>query len=108
MTPRSEPLPFGATIGILGGGQLGRMSAHAAARLGYRTHIFTPEAGSPGGEVASAVTENVKKIAERVEAARSGKSTAAPAKTATPATKPAAKPASKKTSSATPATDAKK
>ncbi len=56
MTPRSEPLPFGATIGILGGGQLGRMSAHAAARLGYRSHVFTPEPASPGGEVASAVT----------------------------------------------------
>ena len=56
MTHRSEPLPFGATIGILGGGQLGRMSAHAAARLGYRTHVFTPEANSPAGEVASAVT----------------------------------------------------
>jgi 5-(carboxyamino)imidazole ribonucleotide synthase len=56
VTRRSEPLPFGATIGILGGGQLGRMSAHAAARLGYRTHVFTPEAGSPAGEVASAVT----------------------------------------------------
>ena len=49
-------LPFGAVIGILGGGQLGRMSAQAAARLGYRTHVFTPEANSPGGEVASDVT----------------------------------------------------
>lgn len=56
MNSRSDPLPFGATIGILGGGQLGRMSAHAAARLGYRTHIYTPEKDSPGGEVASAVT----------------------------------------------------
>ena len=63
MTHRSEAgsapgatLPFGATIGILGGGQLGRMSAHAAARLGYRTHVYTPEADSPGGEVASDVT----------------------------------------------------
>ena len=49
-------LPFGATIGILGGGQLGRMSAQAAAQLGYRTHVYTPEAESPAGEVASAVT----------------------------------------------------
>lgn len=56
-------------------------------------------------EVASAVQENVKKIAERVEAARSGK---APATPATPATKPAAKPASKKTTPASPASDAKK
>jgi 5-(carboxyamino)imidazole ribonucleotide synthase len=37
----------GATIGILGGGQLGRMTALAAAELGYRTHIYCPEAESP-------------------------------------------------------------
>ncbi len=56
MTGRSEPLGFGATIGILGGGQLGRMSAHAAARLGFRSHVYTPERDSPGGEVASSMT----------------------------------------------------
>ena len=33
----------GATIGIIGGGQLGRMSAMAAARLGYRVCVFSPE-----------------------------------------------------------------
>ena len=38
------PLPPDATIGIVGGGQLGRMSALAAARLGYRCHILSPEA----------------------------------------------------------------
>ena len=37
----------GATIGILGGGQLGRMIALAAAPLGYRCHVFCPERGSP-------------------------------------------------------------
>lgn len=46
----------GATIGILGGGQLGRMTALAAARLGYRCHIFAPEADSPAAEVAAAFT----------------------------------------------------
>jgi 5-(carboxyamino)imidazole ribonucleotide synthase len=46
----------GATIGILGGGQLGRMSAAAAARLGYRAHIFTPESDSPAGQVTPLVT----------------------------------------------------
>ena len=46
----------GATIGILGGGQLGRMTALAAARLGYRTHIFTTEADSPGAQVTPLVT----------------------------------------------------
>ncbi len=50
-------LPPGATIGIVGGGQLGRMSAMAAARLGYRAHIFTPEADSPAAQVASAYTK---------------------------------------------------
>lgn len=55
-------------------------------------------------EVAAAVTENVKKIAQRVEAARSVKSPTTPA---TPARKPAAKKTSAKTT-ATPASDAKK
>lgn len=39
-------------LGILGGGQLGRMTAAAAGRLGYRAHIFAPEADPPAGEVA--------------------------------------------------------
>jgi len=51
-----EPLQLGATIGILGGGQLGRMSAMAAARLGYRCHIFAPEADSPAMQVSAAST----------------------------------------------------
>lgn len=46
----------GSTIGIVGGGQLGRMLAMAAARLGYRVHIFAPDADSPAAEVASAFT----------------------------------------------------
>lgn len=46
----------GATIGILGGGQLGRMLAIAAARLGFHCHIYCPEAGSPAFEVAQAHT----------------------------------------------------
>lgn len=43
----------GATIGILGGGQLGRMLALAAARLGLRTHIFAPEPDSPAFDVGA-------------------------------------------------------
>lgn len=46
----------GATIGILGGGQLGRMLSVAAARLGYRTHIFEPSANPPAADVAHALT----------------------------------------------------
>jgi 5-(carboxyamino)imidazole ribonucleotide synthase len=47
------PLPPGGTIGILGGGQLGRMLALAAARLGFDAAILTPEADSPAGRVAA-------------------------------------------------------
>jgi 5-(carboxyamino)imidazole ribonucleotide synthase len=54
MTP--EPLPPGSTIGILGGGQLGRMLAMAAARLGMRTHVFEPAADAPAAQVANRVT----------------------------------------------------
>lgn len=57
MTPaRTGALPPGSTIGILGGGQLGRMTAIAAAELGYRCHIFCPETDSPAAEVSAAAT----------------------------------------------------
>jgi 5-(carboxyamino)imidazole ribonucleotide synthase len=50
------PLPPGSTIGILGGGQLGRMMAMAAAELGYHVHIFCPEEDAPASEVARKTT----------------------------------------------------
>ena len=49
-------IPPGATIGILGGGQLGRMMAMAAAQLGYRCHIFAPDAESVAAKVSAAHT----------------------------------------------------
>lgn len=52
-TRRIEP---GATIGILGGGQLGRMTALAAANLGYRCHVFCQSPGEPAAQVAAATT----------------------------------------------------
>lgn len=52
----SDMLPQGSVIGILGGGQLGRMLSVAAARLGYRTHIYEPAANPPAADVAHAVT----------------------------------------------------
>lgn len=52
----TEPLPVGSTIGILGGGQLGRMLSVAASRLGLRCHIFEPGADSPASHVADHVT----------------------------------------------------
>ena len=53
MTDHLKP---GSTIGILGGGQLGRMLSVAAARLGLKTHIFEPSADAPASHVAYRVT----------------------------------------------------
>ncbi len=52
-----KTLPPGSTIGIIGGGQLGRMTALAAARLGYRTHVYTPERDSPAAQVTDRTTQ---------------------------------------------------
>jgi 5-(carboxyamino)imidazole ribonucleotide synthase len=49
-------VPPGGTIGILGGGQLGRMLATAAAELGFDVHVFTPESDSPAARVAARTT----------------------------------------------------
>lgn len=46
-------LPAGSTIGIIGGGQLGRMLAMAAARLGYRTLVLEPQPDCPAAQVAN-------------------------------------------------------
>lgn len=48
--------PPGSTIGIIGGGQLGRMLSMAAAQLGYRVHIFAPDADSCAAEVSAKFT----------------------------------------------------
>ena len=49
-----EPTPIlpGAILGVMGSGQLGRMFAIAARRLGYRVHTFSPEYDTPTGQVA--------------------------------------------------------
>lgn len=52
----TEALGPGATLGILGGGQLGRMLAMAAARLGFHAHAYDPVAGSPAFEVCGRFT----------------------------------------------------
>jgi 5-(carboxyamino)imidazole ribonucleotide synthase len=52
----TEPLRAGRVIGILGGGQLGRMLSVAAARLGYLCHIYDPSPNPPAGHVAAHVT----------------------------------------------------
>lgn len=51
-----DSLPPGSTIGILGGGQLGRMLAMAAAKLGLRTHIYSDEADCPAFDVSARQT----------------------------------------------------
>jgi 5-(carboxyamino)imidazole ribonucleotide synthase len=48
--------PPGQTIGVLGGGPLGRLFAQAAQNLGYRVHVFEPQAGGPAGAVANEET----------------------------------------------------
>ena len=48
----TDPLATGSTIGILGGGQLGRMLAVAASRLGFKTHVFEPGADPPASQVS--------------------------------------------------------
>ncbi|MBS0125902.1 5-(carboxyamino)imidazole ribonucleotide synthase [Thetidibacter halocola] len=68
MTQDLFPLPQGSTIGILGGGQLGRMLSVAASRLGLRCHIFEPGANPPAGHVADAVTTAAYDDADALDA----------------------------------------
>jgi len=48
----SDPILPGSTIGVLGGGQLGRMFAMAARRMGYRVHTLAPEHDTPTGQIS--------------------------------------------------------
>ena len=52
MSGPRQPLLPGSTLGVLGGGQLGRMFVHAAQRLGYATAVLDPDADSPAGRVS--------------------------------------------------------
>jgi 5-(carboxyamino)imidazole ribonucleotide synthase len=53
----------GAALGVLGGGQLGRMFAIAARRMGYRVHTFSPQDDSPAGQIADvAVTASYEDL----------------------------------------------
>lgn len=74
LTGTSAPVLPGSTIGILGSGQLGRMIAIAARRMGYRIHTLSPESDSPTGHVADHEVvaayddvEAVKRFAEDVD-----------------------------------------
>ena len=68
--------PPGSTIGIVGGGQLGRILAMAAAQLGYRCHIYAPDPGCVAAEVAAEFTQGgfddedaIKRFAAAVDVA---------------------------------------
>jgi 5-(carboxyamino)imidazole ribonucleotide synthase len=52
MSRSNSPILPGATLGMLGGGQLGRMFSVAASRLGYKVIVYAPESESPAGEVS--------------------------------------------------------
>lgn len=56
LTKTTQIIPPGSTIGMLGAGQLGRMSAMAAAPLGYLTHVYSPEAHTPTSQVCARET----------------------------------------------------
>ena len=70
----TRPVLPGSTIGVLGSGQLGRMFAIAARRMGYRVHTFSPDYDTPTGQVADVeVTapyddlDRVREFARRVQ-----------------------------------------
>lgn len=58
VAPQS-PLPPSSTIGIVGGGQLGRMLAMAAAQLGYKCHVYAPDEAPPAAQVSAHFTRGV-------------------------------------------------
>lgn len=73
--PTPSVIAPGAALGVFGGGQLGRMFAHAAQRMGYRVHVFTDRQDSPAGHAAEHEVvapfndlERVEAFAERVDA----------------------------------------
>jgi 5-(carboxyamino)imidazole ribonucleotide synthase len=63
-----QPLPPGATLGVMGGGQLGRMWAHAAQQMGYRTVVLDADADSPAGSIAHAQIQTSYLSAEGLSA----------------------------------------
>ncbi|MFT5323583.1 MAG: 5-(carboxyamino)imidazole ribonucleotide synthase [Planctomycetaceae bacterium] len=64
----TNPILPGATLGVLGSGQLGRMFAIAARRLGYRVHVYSPDVDTPAGQVADreffAAYDDLEQLAE--------------------------------------------
>jgi phosphoglycerate dehydrogenase-like enzyme len=74
---RRAPILPGATVGVLGTGQLGRMFAIAARRMGYRVHAFSPDRDTPTGQVAdrevTAAYEDLDTLREFARGVQSGR-----------------------------------
>jgi 5-(carboxyamino)imidazole ribonucleotide synthase len=64
----TRPILPGSTIGLLGGGQLGRMFGMAARRLGYRVHTLAPEHDTPAGQIADLAIEAPYEDLDRIAA----------------------------------------
>jgi len=64
----TEALRPGSVIGILGGGQLGKMLAQAAAKLGFRAHVFAPDDDAPAAHVAAHYVKAAYEDAEALSA----------------------------------------
>ena len=60
----------GAALGVLGGGQLGRMFAIAARRMGYRVHVFSPDDDSPSGQIADRRSDRAVRRSRRAARVR--------------------------------------
>ena len=50
---KQKELPIGSCVGILGGGQLGRMLSLSASQLGFKTHIYDPDIDAPAKQVTN-------------------------------------------------------
>src|SRR5690242_10803726 len=66
--PLPPPILPGATIGVLGSGQLGRMFTIAARRMGYRVHTYSPDSDTPTGQVADVEVTAAYEDLDRVRA----------------------------------------
>ena len=71
---KQSGLPLGSVIGILGGGQLGRMLSLSASQLGFKTHIYDPDFNAPAKQVTNLSStfkyddiNNLKNFAKNVE-----------------------------------------
>ncbi|HVR44906.1 MAG TPA: 5-(carboxyamino)imidazole ribonucleotide synthase [Thermoanaerobaculia bacterium] len=62
-----KPILPGSVVGVLGGGQLGRMFAIAARRMGYRVHTYSPDSDTPTGQVADLEIQGAYEDLDRVE-----------------------------------------